>query len=94
MKASAILINTSRGPIVQEQALIHALENNVIAGAGLDVYDVEPLPPDHPYRNLPNVLLTPHIGYVTEESYRTFYGGIVEDIEAWLDGEPIRVLNP
>jgi len=94
MKSSAILINTSRGPIVQEQALIHALENNVIAGAGLDVYDVEPLPPDHPYRNLPNVLLTPHIGYVTEESYRTFYGGIVEDIEAWLDGEPIRVLNP
>ena len=94
MKSSAILINTSRGPIVQEQALIHALKNNVIAGAGLDVYDVEPLPSDHPYRVLPNVLLTPHIGYVTEESYRTFYGGIVEDIEAWLAGNPIRVLDP
>ena len=94
MKSSAILINTSRGPIVQEQALIHALENNIIAGAGLDVYDVEPLPSDHPYRTLPNVLLTPHIGYVTEESYRTFYGGIVEGIEAWLAGNPIRVLDP
>ncbi|MBH63816.1 MAG: hydroxyacid dehydrogenase [Alphaproteobacteria bacterium] len=94
MKSSAFLVNTSRGPIVQEPALIHAIENNVIAGVGLDVYDTEPLPSEHPYRRLPNVVLTPHIGYVTEESYRTFYGGIVEDLEAWLAGDPIRILNP
>lgn len=94
MKASAYLINTSRGPIVQESALVDAIRQGVIAGAGLDVYDVEPLPADHPYRNLPNVVLTPHIGYVTGESYRLFYGEVVENIEAWLAGTPIRILNP
>ena len=94
MKASAYLINTSRGPIVQESALVDAIRQGVIAGAGLDVYDVEPLPADHPYRNLPNVVLTPHIGYVTSESYRLFYGEVVENIEAWLAGTPIRILNP
>ena len=93
MKASAFLINTSRGPIVRESALVDAIRRGVIAGAGLDVYDVEPLPADHPYRSLPNVVLTPHVGYVTEESYRLFYGETVENIEAWLAGGPIRVLN-
>ena len=93
MKASAFLINTSRGPIVRESALVDAIRQGVIAGAGLDVYDVEPLPADHPYRSLSNVVLTPHVGYVTEESYRLFYGEIVENIEAWLAGGPIRVLN-
>ena len=94
MKPVAYLVNTSRGPIVQETALIEAMELGVIAGAGLDVYDIEPLPADHPYRRLPNVLLTPHIGYVTEVTYRTFFGEMVENIEAWLSGDPIRVLTP
>ncbi len=94
MKESAYLVNTSRGPIVREPDLIDALRRGVIAGAGLDVYDVEPLPADHPYRTLPNVVLTPHIGYVTGNSYRLFYGEIVENVEAWLAGSPIRVLNP
>ena len=94
MKSSAYLVNTSRGPIVEEGALIQAIEQGVIAGAGLDVYDTEPLPSDHPYRTLPNVVLTPHIGYVTENSYRMFFSEIVEDIEAWLANKPIRVLNP
>ena len=94
MKPSACLINTSRGPIVEEAALIQAIEQGAIAGAGLDVYDTEPLPSDHPYRTLPNVVLTPHIGYVTEDSYRMFFGGIVENIEAWLAGQPIRILSP
>ena len=94
MKPSACLINTSRGPIVEEAALIQAIEQGSIAGAGLDVYDTEPLPSGHPYRTLPNVVLTPHIGYVTEDSYRMFFGGIVENIEAWLAGQPIRILSP
>ena len=94
MKSSAYLVNTSRGPIVEEAALIQAIEQGVIAGAGLDVYDTEPLPSAHPYRTLPNVVLTPHIGYVTENSYRMFFSEIVEDIEAWLANKPIRVLNP
>ena len=94
MKSSAYLVNTSRGPIVEEAALIQAIEQGVIAGAGLDVYDTEPLPSDHPYRTLPNVVLTPHIGYVTVNSYRMFFSEIVEDIEAWLANKPIRVLNP
>ncbi len=94
MKPSACLINTSRGPIVEEAALIQAIGQGIIAGAGLDVYDTEPLPSDHPYRTLPNVILTPHIGYVTEDSYRMFFGGIVENLEAWLAGQPIRILSP
>jgi phosphoglycerate dehydrogenase-like enzyme len=92
MKPSAFLINTSRGPIVDDVALIGALERGAIAGAGIDAFEVEPLPADHPYRRLPNVVATPHIGYVTESCYRMFYDDIVADIAAWLAGEPIRVL--
>ena len=94
MKRTAILINTSRGPIVDEAALIAALKNGTIAHAGLDVYDKEPLPAGHPLTKLENVTLVPHLGYVVEESYRYFYKGTIEDIEAWLDGKPINVLNP
>ena len=84
MKPSARLINTSRGPIVDERALIEVLRNRRIAGAALDVFDVEPLPRDHPFRSLDNVLATPHIGYVARELYRTFYGDTVKNIERWL----------
>ena len=94
MKPSAYLINTSRGPIVDEAALIEVLGERRIAGAGLDVYDVEPLPRDHPLRSLPNTLLLPHIGYVTTDNYRTFYRHAVEDIVAFTAGSPIRVLSP
>jgi phosphoglycerate dehydrogenase-like enzyme len=90
MKPTAYLINTSRGPIVDEAALIEALGARRIAGAGLDVFDVEPLPADHPLRRLPNTVLTPHIGYASRESYALYYEQMVEDIEAWLDGAPIR----
>lgn len=90
MKPTAYLINTSRGPLVDETALIDALENATIAGAGLDVYDIEPLPSDHRLRHLPNTVLTPHLGYVTEESYQEFFGNAVEDIIAWRDGAPVR----
>jgi phosphoglycerate dehydrogenase-like enzyme len=93
MKPAAYLINTSRGPIVDERALVAALEGHKIAGAALDVYDQEPLPADHPLRRLENVVLTPHLGYVTAENYRVFYGDAVEDIRAFLAGNPIRVLN-
>ncbi len=93
MRPDAYLINTSRGPIVDEDALIDALSTSRIAGAGLDVYGVEPLPVDHPLRSLPNTLLLPHIGYVTRESYEFFYGGAVEDILAWEQGAPVRVLG-
>jgi phosphoglycerate dehydrogenase-like enzyme len=94
MPADALLINTSRGPIVDEAALIAALEAGRIGGAGIDVYEPEPLPADHPLRRTPRTLLTPHIGYVTEETYRIFYGGTVAAIEAWLAGAPIHVLSP
>jgi phosphoglycerate dehydrogenase-like enzyme len=94
MKRTAFLVNTSRGPIVDEAALVEALESGRIAGAGIDVYDKEPLPVEHPLRRAPNTVLTPHLGYVTEETYRVFYGGAVEDIAAWLAGVPIRVLTP
>ena len=94
MKPTAYLVNTSRGPIVDEPALIQALENGTIAGAGLDVFDVEPLPLGHPLRRLDNIVITPHLGYVTDETYRIFYGDALEDIQAFLKGEPIRVLNP
>jgi phosphoglycerate dehydrogenase-like enzyme len=93
MKPTAYLVNTSRGPIVNEAALVEALRSRRIAGAALDVFDREPLSEFHPLRTLPNVLATPHVGYVTEETYRRAYGQIVADIEAWLDGRPIRVLN-
>jgi len=94
MKKTAILVNTSRGPIVDEAALIAALKNRTILHAGLDVYDREPLSADHPFTKLDNVTLIPHLGYVVEDSYRHFYKGTIEDIEAWLDGKPINVLNP
>jgi len=94
MKRSAYLVNTSRGPIVDEAALIRALGDGTIAGAGLDVFDEEPLPPDHPFRRLASAVITPHLGYVTEETYRVFYGQAVEDIKAYLDGTPLRVLRP
>ena len=94
MKPSAYLINTSRGPIVDERALIATLEGRKIAGAALDVYDQEPLPGDHPLRRLENVVLTPHLGYVTAENYRVFYGDAVENVRAFLAGNPIRVLTP
>ena len=93
MKPTAYLVNTSRGPIVQEQALIAALTSRKIAGAALDVYDQEPLPADHALRKLDNVILTPHLGYVTAENYRVFYGEALEDVRAFLAGNPIRVLN-
>ena len=92
MKPTALLINTARGPIVDEHALIHALRHSVIAGAALDVFDEEPLPVDHPLRRLENALLTPHLGYVTTENYRLAYGEAVEDIRAFLGGAPVRVI--
>jgi phosphoglycerate dehydrogenase-like enzyme len=92
MKRDALLINTSRGPIVEEAALIDALRAGKIGGAALDVYDIEPLPADHPFRTLHRVLATPHLGYVTEETYRVFYGGTVAAIEAWLADRPIHVI--
>ncbi|HET7911049.1 MAG TPA: D-2-hydroxyacid dehydrogenase family protein [Pseudolabrys sp.] len=93
MKKSAYLINTSRGPIVDEKALIAALQSKSIAGAGLDVFDIEPLPLDHPFRKMDNVVITPHLGYVSEQNYRKFFPDIVEDIRAWLDGKPVRVIE-
>ncbi|MGH9809716.1 MAG: NAD(P)-dependent oxidoreductase, partial [Terriglobia bacterium] len=92
MKKTGYLINTSRGPIIDEKALIAALTAKSIAGAGLDVFDVEPLPIEHPLRYLDNVVLTPHLGYVSEQNYRGYYQGVVEDIRAWLDGKPVRVI--
>jgi phosphoglycerate dehydrogenase-like enzyme len=92
MKRTAWLVNTSRGPIVDEAALLDALGRGTIAGAALDVYDQEPLPPDHPLRRLDNTVLSPHLGYVTAETYRVFYGGTVAAVRAWLDGAPVRVL--
>jgi phosphoglycerate dehydrogenase-like enzyme len=93
MKPTAVLINTSRGPIVDEAALIDALATNRIGGAGLDVFDTEPLPPDHPLLKLENTVLTPHLGYVSEASLRAMYGDVVEDIAAFLSGSPIRVVQ-
>ena len=93
MKPSAYLVNTSRGPIVDEAALLAALNDGTIAGAALDVYDVEPLPAGHPLRSAPNTVLTPHLGYVSEGSYEVYFREAVEDIAAFLDGEPVRVLD-
>jgi len=87
------LVNTSRGPIVDEAALVEALRTGRIAGAGLDVFDVEPLPADHPLRTAPRAVLTSHIGYVALDAYRVFYADAVEDVVAWLAGEPVRVLT-
>jgi phosphoglycerate dehydrogenase-like enzyme len=93
MKPTAYLINTSRGPIVDEAALIAALRGGKIAGAGLDVFDVEPLPLDHPFRKMDNVVITPHLGYVSEQNYRRYFADAVEDIIGFLDGKPMRVLS-
>jgi phosphoglycerate dehydrogenase-like enzyme len=93
MKPTAILVNTSRGPIVDEAALVAALRAGTIAGAALDVYDVEPLPADHPLRGLDNAVLTPHLGYVTEPGFRAMYRQAVEDIRAFLDGAPARLVS-
>ena len=92
MKPTAFLINTSRGPIVDEPSLLAALGSRKLAGAGLDTFDVEPLPLNHPFRKMDNVVITPHLGYVSLQNYRTFYGAIVECIRAWLDGKPVRLL--
>ena len=93
MKPTAYLINTSRAPLITEGALVAALKNHKIAGAAMDVYDIEPLPLDHPFRSIENAITTPHIGYVTRGIYETFYGHTVENILAWLDGQPIRVME-
>ena len=93
MKPTALFVNTSRGPVVDEAALLDALRARRIAGAALDVYDREPLPADHPLRSTPNVLLTPHIGYATRETYRDYYGQAVEDIVAFRQGHPLRLLG-
>ncbi|MFN3459653.1 MAG: D-2-hydroxyacid dehydrogenase family protein [Oceanibaculum sp.] len=93
MKPSAFLINTSRGEIVDQDALVAALKDGRIAGAGVDVYDKEPLPAGHVLFGVPNLLMIPHLGYVTEDNYRTFYSQTVADIAAWLDGKPVRALG-
>ena len=92
MKKTCFLINTSRGPIINENDLIKALENDDIAGVGLDVYDIEPLPEDHKLRFLPNALLLPHLGYVTDENYSKFYNQMLENLESCIIGKPIRVI--
>lgn len=94
MKPTAVLINTARGPIVDEGALIGALRSHRIAGAGLDVYDQEPLPPDHPLLSCETALLTAHCGWVTDGTYRRFIAGVVENIEAFMEGKPRNVVNP
>lgn len=93
MKPTALLLNTSRGPIVDERALVQAIDRGIIGGAGLDVFDEEPLPLNHPLRSLKHVVITPHLGYVTAESYRTMYSDAIQDIQALGAGEPIRVIN-
>jgi D-3-phosphoglycerate dehydrogenase len=92
MKPTAYLVNTSRGPIVDEQALLETLREKRIAGAGVDVFSVEPLPLDHPFRKLDNMVITPHLGYVSTDSLRAHYGQMVEAIDAWFKGEPPRRL--
>jgi len=94
MKPTAFLVNTSRGPLVDQDALLAALHAGDIAGAGLDVYDEEPLPTGHPLRSAPRTVLTPHLGYVTDDGYRVFYGEAVEDIAAFAAGQPVRVIRP
>ena len=94
MKPTSYLVNISRGPIVDEDALVDALRRKAIAGAALDTFDVEPLPPGHPFLTLDNTIIAPHLGYVTEEGYGAFYAGAIEDIRAYAAGEPVRVINP
>jgi len=93
MKPSAYLVNISRGPIVDEKALIDVLERRAIAGAALDTFDVEPLPKDHPLFKTPNTLICPHLGYVIDDSYQAFYAGVIENVRAFTSGEPVRTIN-
>ena len=92
MKPTAYIINTARGPIIEEKALIAALDERRIAGAGLDVFDIEPLPLDHPFRKMDNVVITPHLGYVSRQNYEIYFPDIVEDIRGFIDGKPVRVI--
>jgi 26S proteasome regulatory subunit N2 len=94
MKPTAYFVNTSRGPIVEEAGLINILKSQKIAGAALDVFDIEPLPQDHEFRKLNNVLLSPHLGYVTGEGYGAFYGQTAENVLNFLEGKPVKVLGP
>ena len=94
MKPTAFLINTSRGPLIDEAALVTALKTKAIGGAGLDVFDIEPLPLDHAFRRLANTVLTPHLGYVVEDNYRVAFAQMIENIEAWIKGSPTRVMTP
>lgn len=93
MKPGALLVNTARGPIVDEAALIDALQNGRLGGAALDVFAEEPLPADHPFRRLANVLATPHVGYVSRQNYQQFYGQMIENLQAWAAGQALRLLN-
>jgi phosphoglycerate dehydrogenase-like enzyme len=93
MKPTAYIINTSRGPIIEEAALLAALRDKKIAGAGLDVFDIEPLPVDHPLRKMDNAVITPHLGYVSEQNYKNYFAGVAEDIRGFLDGKPVRVMT-
>ena len=93
MRPTAFIVNTSRGPIIEEAALLAALRDKTIAGAGLDVFDTEPLPLDHPLRRMDNVVLTPHLGYVSLQNYRAYFNGVVDDIRGFLDGKPVRVMT-
>jgi phosphoglycerate dehydrogenase-like enzyme len=93
MKPTAYIINTSRGPIIDEAALLAALRDKKIAGAGLDVFDIEPLPVDHPLRKMDNAVITPHLGYVSEQNYKNYFAGVAEDIRGFLDGKPARVMT-
>jgi len=93
MKPTAFLVNTARGPIVDEQALFETLQQKRIAGAGIDVFSVEPLPVDHPFRKVDNLVLTPHLGYATEDGFRNHYSQMVEGIDAWFMGEAMRKLG-
>ena len=94
MKSTAFLINTSRGPIVEEEGLIEVLKSKTIAGAALDVFDVEPLPPDHALRKLDNVLLSPHVGYISVANYKAMYGTTAENVLNFLEGRPVKIMGP
>jgi phosphoglycerate dehydrogenase-like enzyme len=93
MKPDAYFITTARGSIHDEEALDKVLRDKKIAGAGLDTFDIEPLPLDHPLRKMDNVVLTPHLGYVSEQNYKNYFAGVAEDIRGFLDGKPVRVMT-